>query len=91
MNDVVKLTIRIEGRVQGVGMRWWVAGRARDLGVRGAATNLDDGSVEVVAQGPRAACKALLAAFDDDPPGRVGSLEHRWDAPTDEPAGFRTS
>ncbi len=91
MSDDTRLTIRIAGRVQGVGMRWWVAGRARDLGLRGAAINLDDGSVEVVAQGPRAACDALLAAFDDDPPGRVGSLDRRWGEPTDEPAGFRTS
>lgn len=91
MSDDTRLTVRIEGRVQGVGMRWWVAGRARDLGLSGAATNLDDGSVEVVAQGPRDACEALLAAFDDDPPGHLGSLEHRWSEPTDEPAGFRTS
>lgn len=91
MSDEARLTVHLDGRVQGVGMRWWLAGRARDLGLRGAATNLDDGSVEVVAQGPRDACDALLASFDDDPPGRVDSLDRHWGDPKDEPAGFRTS
>ena len=39
--------IRVDGRVQGVGFRWWVQGLARELRLSGYARNLDDGRVEI--------------------------------------------
>ncbi len=57
----VRLTVRVSGRVQGVGFRWWARARALELGLTGSATNTEDGRVEVVAQGPRADCERLLA------------------------------
>jgi acylphosphatase len=47
----VRLTAWLHGRVQGVGMRWWVRARALELGLSGWARNTDDGRVEVVAEG----------------------------------------
>ncbi len=41
----------IEGRVQGVGFRRYALHHAHRLHLRGFATNLEDGSVECVAQG----------------------------------------
>jgi acylphosphatase len=52
---------RIQGRVQGVGFRWFVARNATRLRVMGYARNLPDGSVEVVAVAPDGAC---LAEFE---------------------------
>lgn len=41
----------VSGNVQGVGYRYFAQRLARDLGIRGWARNLDDGRVEVLAQG----------------------------------------
>ena len=49
------MTIRkhwiIQGAVQGVGFRAWVAKRSSGLGLRGWVRNLPDGTVEVEAEG----------------------------------------
>jgi acylphosphatase len=83
----VRLTAWLHGQVQGVGMRWWVRARALELGLVGSARNTDDGRVEVVAEGPRAAAERLLwllraPATDGGPggtrPGRVTSVTERW-------------
>jgi acylphosphatase len=50
----------VGGRVQGVYYRATVAGRARELGVRGYARNTPDGRVEVLACGDDAAVEALV-------------------------------
>lgn len=57
----------VHGRVQGVGFRWFVAKQAHRLGVRGYARNLDDGSVEVVAQGSDSALEELAQALARGP------------------------
>lgn len=67
----------VQGRVQGVGFRWWVRARALELGLAGSATNLDDGRVQVVAEGSRAACQALLELLPGGP-GRVEFVAERW-------------
>ena len=80
----------MQGRVHGVGFRYWVRSLARDLGLRGSAVNLMDGRVAVVVEGPRAACEALLGALDsDDAPGYVDAVGTSWSEPVGEPDGFR--
>lgn len=82
----VRLTAFVKGQVQGVGFRWWTRARALELGLAGAATNLDDGRVQVVAEGPEANCRALLAQLADGP-GRVDFVADRWGEPRGE-VGF---
>jgi acylphosphatase len=41
----------VSGRVQGVGFRYFALDAARREGIHGHATNRDDGTVEVVAEG----------------------------------------
>jgi len=76
----VRLTAWVEGRVQGVGFRWWVRSRALELGLAGFAENLADGRVKVVAEGTEDGCRALLALLTDSTgrPGRVTKVAHRW-------------
>lgn len=80
-DDLVRLTAWVRGHVQGVGFRWWVRARALELGLYGSATNLVDGRVEVIAEGPRAQCKRLLEHLRGSAtPGRVFGVTERWSA-----------
>jgi len=62
--EPVRLTAWVSGRVQGVGFRWWTRSQAEQLGLVGTASNLPDGRVEVVAEGPRTACERLTELFE---------------------------
>jgi acylphosphatase len=60
-------------------MRWWIRSRALELGLSGWARNLEDGRVEVVAEGPAAACRTLLDGLRAaGPPGRIDAVVERW-------------
>jgi acylphosphatase len=59
----------ISGRVQGVGFRYFAQRAARDLGVTGWARNLDDGSVEVHANGVLAKLNEFEARLRKGPGG----------------------
>lgn len=83
----VRMTAFVKGRVQGVGFRWWTRARALELGLAGSATNLADGRVEVVAEGPEQACRDLLALLPAGP-GQVEFVAERWGPPRGE-QGFR--
>jgi acylphosphatase len=75
MTDPTALRFHVTGRVQGVGFRWFVWRRARDLGLVGRVRNLPDGSVEVEAAGEPAALDGLRAALREGPSGaRVAAV-----------------
>lgn len=85
----MRLTALVKGRVQGVGFRWWTRARALELGLRGSATNLADGRVEVVAEGPEPALRELLALLrGGGAPGRVEFVGERWTAARGTDDGF---
>ncbi|MBN0040431.1 acylphosphatase [Cellulosimicrobium cellulans] len=71
----------VHGRVQGVGFRWATRDRLAVLGLEGTATNLPDGTVEVVATGADDAVERLVAWLRDGPtPGRVTRVDVDRDA-----------
>ncbi|WP_329137046.1 acylphosphatase [Streptomyces sp. NBC_01476] len=83
MNENVRLTAWVRGRVQGVGFRWWTRATALEIGgTAGYVSNLDDGRVQVVAEGPRDQCQQLLDWLrDGDTPGRVDGVTEIWGEP----------
>jgi acylphosphatase len=86
-----RMTAFVRGQVQGVGFRWWVRSRALELGLAGSATNLSDGRVEVIVEGPRYKIDQLLAQLDGSAPGRPGfvmGLTAQWSAPRGAQPGF---
>jgi acylphosphatase len=62
---------RLEGRVQGVGFRWWARREAAALGLRGTIRNLPDGAVEADVYGPAADVAELERRLRAGPPGAV--------------------
>jgi acylphosphatase len=84
-----RLEAVVRGRVQGVGYRYFVLGRASRAGLRGWVANEADGSVRCVAEGPRPALDALLAALREGPPGaRVTDVDESWLPATGTFSGF---
>jgi acylphosphatase len=59
--------IRVKGEVQGVGFRYFILREAKLLQVNGYVRNLDDGSVEIVAEGERSAIEQLINAAKRGP------------------------
>ncbi|MGC5344505.1 acylphosphatase [Streptomyces sp. DT24] len=90
MNEDARLTAWVRGRVQGVGFRWFTRARALEIGgLVGFAVNLEDGRVQVVAEGPHEGCRRLLEWLrSDDTPGRVDGVSEIWDTPRGGYDGF---
>lgn len=94
-DEVVRVTVFVRGRVQGVGFRWWTRARALELGLVGHARNTDDRRVEVVAQGRRRDVAALVRLLQEWPstaqrPGRVESVSQtQFSPPREGVQGFR--
>jgi acylphosphatase len=59
----------IQGRVQGVGFRWFVHREASELELRGWVRNTEDGAVEVVAAGSEDDLADLRASLKKGPRG----------------------
>jgi acylphosphatase len=64
---VTTLHVRISGRVQGVGFRWFVREEARRLGLSGWVANLPSGEVEVRASGEGSSLDRLRRALEVGP------------------------
>jgi acylphosphatase len=69
----------IQGRVQGVGFRWFVHREASELNLRGWVRNTEEGEVEVVASGTLEDLAELRATLRRGPRGsRVDHLVERY-------------
>ena len=69
--QLVTKRLSITGRVQGVGFRFYMERKARELGVTGWVRNRRDGSVEAIIQGASAAVEAMIAWARRGPPSAI--------------------
>lgn len=87
----VRLTARVDGRVQGVGFRYFVQHQATRLGVVGWVRNERDGSVRVVAEGGRAHLDQLMDVLRRGPSAAiVRDVDASWDEASGEFQDFST-
>ncbi|MFP4161238.1 MAG: acylphosphatase [Ectothiorhodospira sp.] len=86
----VRLQLILQGRVQGVGLRPFVRGLARERGLSGWVRNRGD-QVALEVQGPPSALEAFIQdLLHHPPPGmRVENLGRRTVSPQPAEAGFR--
>jgi len=77
-DPLTRLYLRVTGRVQGVGFRWFIRERAEELGASGWARNLEDGSVEAEIEAGAATLAALVEIIrTEHPAARVDSVMTR--------------
>lgn len=82
------LRIRVHGRVQGVGFRWWLTTQASDLGLNGWVRNRGDGSVEALAIGRGQAIAKLVESCHRGPTGALVRSVETDPAEDDGSQGF---
>jgi acylphosphatase len=80
--------LRIEGRVQGVGYRYWLEREASRAGLRGWVRNRSDGSVEALLIGEPVAIDAVATACARGPRLAVVTAVRRDAARDDGSVGF---
>jgi acylphosphatase len=77
--NLQRLHAVIRGDVQGVGFRYFLLRRAQQLSLRGWVRNNDDGTVELVAEGPRSDLELLKQAAGEGPRlSRVDRVDADW-------------
>jgi acylphosphatase len=87
--ETASLEVRVRGRVQGVGFRYFALEVARRLDLTGYVMNLRDGGVQAYAEGPRASLEGFLDAMQRGPGGaRVREVHTSWGTATGQFSTF---
>jgi acylphosphatase len=90
--EAARVRIVVRGMVQGVGFRWFAMTTARAAGVKGFVKNRRDGSVEVVAEGPREALERFARDISVGPRrGLVRDVKVEWSERTGEFESFEVA
>jgi acylphosphatase len=90
--ESVRIHALVSGVVQGVGFRYFVLNAARAAGLVGFVKNLRDGSVEILAEGPREELERFAREISEGPRrGLVRDVQMRWTESTGEFESFEVS
>jgi acylphosphatase len=92
MSQKKALHVMIEGRVQGVGFRWFVREVGSSLGLVGYVKNLPDGRVEAVAEGDEPTLQQFLVRMHEGPShAHVKKVNESWTEPSGRYQAFQIS
>jgi len=87
--SLVRAHIFVSGRVQGVFFRAETQRKARKFGVSGFVRNLNDGRVEIVAQGEKEEVEKLINWAEKGPFfAKVKNMQVRWEDCREQFQGF---
>lgn len=67
LEEFTRVRVLLDGRVQGVGFRYWTQKTALKQGVAGWVRNLEDGRVETVLEGTSVAVEQMLSLLKRGP------------------------
>jgi acylphosphatase len=88
--ELVRVHVFIDGRVQGVAYRFFAEKYAGRLGITGWVRNLEDGRVEILGEGPSDAIETFLERLKDGPSlAHIERFDVRREQATGEFADFR--
>lgn len=88
--ELVAVEVRVAGRVQGVGFRYFTHELGRRLGLVGYVRNVGDGSVRAYAEGPRDALEEFCRRMERGPAGSVvRETRTHWGVATGRYRAFR--
>ena len=86
---LARARITIYGVVQGVGFRYYTLRMAKKLGLVGYVKNLNNGGVEIMADGEKQNIMKLIEEVRIGPPGAsVENLKIIWETPKGEHKDF---
>lgn len=86
----VSAKITVEGRVQGVGYRWFAKEVADKLKLNGTVENLDNGKVYIYAEGDRDTIHEFIAQLKKGPSlSRVTDIQTQWGEYSGQYSDFR--
>ena len=89
MSNLFSFRAVVYGLVQGVNYRYFVQRNAEAIGLTGHAKNLDDGSVEVFAEGEKEKLQQLIAKLKVGPRAAcVERVEVEWGEYSGKYRGF---
>ena len=84
-----QVCIAVTGQVQGIGFRYFALQRAKALGLVGIVRNMQDGSVEAIAQGEKQALEQFAEELRQGPSmGSVKEIRINWQKPGQRFEGF---
>jgi acylphosphatase len=79
MSNEKRVHLLIEGRVQGVGFRYFTMERANQLGIVGWVRNTIDNKVEISAEGPKEVLENWIKLLKNGPShAHVSNVDIKW-------------
>ena len=75
MEENLSVKFYLNGKVQGVGMRYFVHKESKKLGLKGYVKNLRDGRVEGILYGKKEDIHSLFHILESNSPGNITRID----------------